>query len=501
MKMDMFKQWRHVDIRYYAVAASLLLSLWHAVINSIPNVDAFSYIRTAEIFLIDGLSAAFQHYPSATYPVMMALLHRITGLDLFTAGQIMNAVLYAMLVYTFISLTQEVRDSRRLALIAAITILVFPQINEYRFYLIRDIGFVSFMLIGLLQLTRYCRSARPQTAVYFGIAILAAAVFRAEALVYLLGVPALLCLFPGSPRKLLLKLLVFLASFLAGGVLLAALMNIDITGTIQRIIAVYVPFLRDAALTLGAEDSALGSAIFGEYAANFSGQYLWLFMLTGLSSILIMKLIVGFGIPAIMILLYGAQQRMLQWRDPMLRPALAAAVIAFVIMLTFLALTRFLSTRYTLLFCVLVLLLIPLFIDKVLDAPKDRIAMQKMGAVLGLLLLYCSIDAHISFGVSKVPVQQASEWLRNNTPADASVLTNSNYLAYHSERVAAYDKIERYINNDTIRNTAPGTFLALNLVRGTEMLSNSIVQAEIELVIAFPDAQNPTFVIYRRTGN
>jgi hypothetical protein len=501
MKMDMFRQWRQIDIRYYAVATSLLLSLWHALINSIPNVDAFSYVRTAEIFLDDGLSAAFQHYPSATYPVLMAVLHRLTGLDLFAAGQLLNALFYAMLVYTFITLIQQVRDTRRLALIAAITILVIPQINEYRFFLIRDIGFVSFMLIGLLQLTRYCHSAKLHRAFLYSGAILAAALFRSEALIFLLGVPALLCLFPDAPRKALLKLLALLATLLVGGLLLAEFINIDIRGTIQRILAVYLPFLRDAAFALGAEDSPLGAAIFGEYAANFSGQYLWLFMLTGLSAILAMKLITGFGIPVMVVLLYGAQQRMLQWRDPQLRPALAAALIAFVIMLAFLALTRFLSTRYTLLFCVLVLLLIPLFIDKLLDAPRDRFAMQKLTVALGFLLLYCSIDAHISFGPSRAPVQQASEWLRNNTPVEAKVLTNSNYLAYHSERVAAYDEIERYINNDTISDAAPGTFLALNLIRGSDMLANSIALAEIELVIAFPDAENPTFVIYQRTGN
>ena len=54
------------DIRLWAVGLSLPLSLWHALLNPIPNADGFEFVRIAEVFLNDGLMAAFAGL-AATY--------------------------------------------------------------------------------------------------------------------------------------------------------------------------------------------------------------------------------------------------------------------------------------------------------------------------------------------------------------------------------------------------------------------------------------------------
>ena len=133
------------DIRLWAVGLSLLLSVWHALLNQIPNADGFEYVRIAEVFLKDGLAAAFALYPSATYPVLVGVLQSL-GLDPFVAGQVLNALFYALLVNVFMSIALEIRDTRRHALIAAVVVLVYPQINEYRYYMIRDIACMSFCI-------------------------------------------------------------------------------------------------------------------------------------------------------------------------------------------------------------------------------------------------------------------------------------------------------------------------------------------------------------------
>ncbi len=485
------------DIRLGAVGLSLLLSLWHALLNPIPNPDGFEYVRVAAVFLEQGLGAAFALYPSATYAVLIGVLQG-AGLDPFVAGQMLNAAFYALLVNVFISLVLAIRDTRRTALLAAIVVLVFPQLNEYRFYMIRDIACLALVLAGTLQLTRYARAPAWREAVLFCVCLLAAALFRAEALVYLVCSP--LVLLTGAAWLRLQGLVVGLG---VAGVIVLGLAGVDVVGTLQRIAAVYLPFVT-AALQSTEEVSPIADAVFGAYAAEFSGQSLWLFMLGGMSALLLAKLAAGFGVPALLVLLYGWRTGTLPLRDPALRPLLFNAMIAFGILLGFLLLTRFLSTRYTLMFCVLLLPLLPLVLDTALERlpalPRARLL---RGTAL-FLLLFCAVDAHISFGGSKHSLEQASAWLREQAAPGAVLLTNSNYVAYHSGMVADYDKVYRYVDPALADTAAPGTLLAMSLDRGMQQwLEERVNAGQLALLAAFPQRDGapdgqPDFAIYQR---
>lgn len=501
------------DIRLWAVGASLLLSLWHALLNPIPNADGFEYVRIAEVFLNDGLVAAFALYPSATYPVLIGVL-QFLGLDPFVAGQILNALFYAFLVNVFLSLVLEIRDTRRLALVAAVVVLMFPQINEYRFYMIRDIGCIALVLAGTLQLMRYSRAPAWREAILFCAALLGAALFRAEALVYLLVAPlgvlwAGAAQFAGKPAptgesaptgfNAWLRLQGLVLGLALAGVLGLGIAGVDVPGALLRIVTVYLPFLTAALQTLGEGNTGLADAIFGDYAAEFSGEHLWLFMLGGMTTLLAFKLTSGFGVPTLLVLLYGWRTRTLPLAIPGLRPLLFNAGIAFVILLAFLLLTRFLSTRYTLLFCMLLLPLVPLVVDAALERLPALPRAALLKSVAGFLLLFCAIDAHVSFGRSKASVQQASEWLRENAGAEAVLLTNSNYVAYYSALVPDYDKVYRYIDPAVLDTATPGTLLAMSLDRGMDVeLQTRVNAGRLALLVQFPQDGDAQFAIYRR---
>jgi len=494
------------DIRLGAVGLSLLLSLWHALVNPIPNPDGFEYVRVAEVFLEQGLGAAFALYPSATYPVLIGVLQG-AGLDPFVAGQVLNAAFYALLVNVFISLVLALRDTRRIALLAATVVLVFPQLNEYRFYMIRDVACIALVLAGTLQLMRYARAPAWREAGLFCGCLLGAALFRAEALVYLVCSPLVLlagAVPVANAKAAWLRLQGLVVGLGVAGVVVLGLAGVDVVGTLQRIAAVYLPFVTAALQPTDAAVSPVAVAVFGDYAAEFSGQYLWLFMVGGMSTLLLLKLAAGFGGPALLVLLYGWRTGTLPLRDPALRPLLCNALIAFGILLGFLLLTRFLSTRYTLLFCVLLLPLLPLVIDTALERlPTLPRAGLLRGTAL-FLLLFCAVDAHVSFGRSKHSLEQASGWLRGQTAPGTLLLTNSNYVAYHSGMVADYDKVYRYVDPTLADTAAPGTLLAMSLDRGMQQwLEERVKAGHLALLAAFPQQdgtpdERPDFAIYQR---
>ena len=184
-----------------------------------------------------------------------------------------------------------------------------------------------------------------------------------------------------------------------------------------------------------------------------------------------------------------------------MRVVFSYAVIAFTILLGFLLLTRFMPTRYTLLFCTLLLLMVPFVIDSALAQTRAPIRARVFRGVLGFLALFCFIDAHFSFGESKVFLQQASSWLLDNTEDDALVITNSNYVAYFSGRVEAYDRAERYIDMETLTDAPYESLLALSTDRDVlSFVDEARAFDLLELVVAFPPQGRPDFVIYRRTA-
>lgn len=498
----MTKAWRNIDIRLYAIAISLLLSLWHVLINPVPNPDAFTYVRTAEIFIDQGVSAAFAWYPNATYSVLIASLHQITGLDLFVAAQILNATFYALLTYVFVSLAQEIKGSREIGIFAALTILIFPELNEYRSYLIRDIGYLAILFTALLHLTRCFQNFQFRNAMAFCFFCFIAALFRGEAIAFLVLAPlALLANKKNTLQeniKAFGKLQAVNATIGFAGLVILGSLGYDFIESVQSAADIYTPFIESLAQYFDADNRDITTVVFGDYAANYSGEYIGLFLVAGLSAILVYKLILAFGAPVLILFANAFFQKQLTLSNKM-RPALVCAAVAFAIMFGFLLLTRFISSRYALLFCVLIVLMIPIVLERAWHSTSFSAKPMLWRSLLITLALYGFVDAHLSFGDDSAAVKAATQWVKSNTSGQSAFYTNDPYLAYHSQRVEEYDKVSRYIEVDTIANTAPDTILAFRVDRRIEAFAHaSLEKNQIEFVTQFPEQGPADYAIYRR---
>lgn len=494
-----------LDIRTLAVLISLLLSAWHALLYPIPNADAFEYVRIAHAYLDDGIAAAFERYPSATYPVLLGTVHQLTGLDLFIGGQLISALFFALLVHSFITLAQLLRPSPRIGLLAALVVLTFPSLNELRSLLIRDTPFLALMLTAAVQLIRFGLSLRSLHAIAFVLLSLTAALFRAEALAYLALAPLAL-LFGhrdqwGRNVRAVLTLEAALLSAGMVGLLAGAALGVDFAGALQRMFQVYWPFLRDAISAISEEDSPLSRAIFGEYAANFSDDTLWVFMLTGLAAVLVVTLMETFGLTSLILFAWSAR-RMPRGETTASHVLLAYALVAFLIPLGFLLLTRFLAHRYTMLFCLSCLVFLPLVIDRAWSSAGGSRRPRLWRGMLVFLLAYSFADSHIRFHNSDDSLEQASEWVQQNTRVGDVVFTNNSYIAYYSGRVKDYDKVVRYIADDVIENTPFGTIIVLTRGRAIdEQIQRNLEFQRIEPLAQFPAGDDPRVLVFRRLGN
>ncbi len=493
--------WRQQDIRWIAVAASLVLSIFTLLLQDIPNSDAYTYARTAEIFLADGIVAAYQHYSWATYSILIGIVS-LTGLDVFSAGLFVNALFYAILIYAFLSIVKEINDSKPLLAISAICILVYPQLNEYRELLIRDIGFWALSLTALWQYLLYVKTQSLRPAICFCAYLLLAAAFRAEALAYLVFVPLALLFnrrLESSARKaLLLRLYAVALSLSVGLLLFLALMGLNVAQLFIQFASIYEPFISGNFTLNDGERALLGSLLFSEYAATFSREYIELFLLAGMISILFANLFSGIGGPYLIVLTVGFFRNRLRINREVAVPVTFYLCINFLILLGFIIVTRYLSARYAMLMCILLVLLVPIVVLSLLESAKAS-GRRSVPIIFAIFFSYCAIDSYYSFGESKSYVEDSIEWIAENTKDSAGLVTNNHAVAYFSGKVEDYDLINRNLSEEEILSSEVGDTIVAELTfEMKNLLEKDSIADKLQLLTYFPNPETRHFAIFER---
>ena len=381
------------------------------------------------------------------------------------SAQIIMSLLFALLSVAFINLVAIQSHSRRVVWLALLCISCFPLLNEFRGYVVRDIGFLAFMLLGLAQLIYYKQSLWLRHGLLFCIYTLLAFLFRPEAILYFVILPIAILL-PGSLQEghrrtaylrltgvmLVLGIIVLLLSSLV--------FQVSLSQQLIRFASIYQPFLLSLANVFDPEQ-AVANAIFGEYGAQFVGDYASIFMLTGLIAMTLACIIDSLGIVVAPLLGYAVWKRRVHLPKDARSILLTSIVIAFAILLAFAVLTRFLTTRYTLLLCILLLVYVPFIVDYLWRQAIARHKPKRFYGIAGFLLLYCTLDAHVSFGGQKHHLYDGSTWVQQYTRSEAHLITNEVLIAYESGRIARYDETPRRILPEQLRSAPLGSIIAV----------------------------------------
>ncbi len=489
-----------LDARIWAVAGSLLLSVYAGFTVSVPNDDAFLYVRTAGIFLDEGIGAAFEHFAWAGYPVLIGLV-AATGIELLTAAYVLNGLFFAVLAFAFVGICREFSEDRILLSLAALTILLFPEINEYRYQILRDAGFWAFVMLGMWWLIRYGAEGLWKFCLYYCGALLLAAVFRPEAMLYLVTAPLCL-LFDRRHGRAERYLLCFRAQGAAVAVLLLCFpaglaFDLNLFQQAAALASSYTPFLQSLLDPGGQEMAAMAEAIFGEHAATYSGRYLPFFLLAGLMVILAAELLYAVGMPFSLILIWGYWKKWLLPDRDMALPVVAFAAVNLLVVLAFLLVTRYLTSRYAMVFSLGLALAVPFTAREMLArmTPGTRLAPW----LLVLFFVFSAVDSYYTFGRSKSYVHDAVEWLNENSGESAELLTNNRAVAYYSGMVPEYDQVQSRLTGQQVLAMAPGDLIVVETSLAIEQLLAQPEIAELlELGITFPDAQESRMQVYRR---
>jgi hypothetical protein len=154
------------------------------------NPDSTIYFESARLFALGEWKAAYEVFQWPVYAFLIAIIHKLTYLNIQTSAQILSIVFFGIATASFIQIL-NLANRKNLVLICGALILFSAQyiVGDVLGMLLRDEGFWAFFLSSLVFFIYYAQTHKIQHALLWQVCIILATLFRVEGISYLIGLP------------------------------------------------------------------------------------------------------------------------------------------------------------------------------------------------------------------------------------------------------------------------------------------------------------------------
>ncbi len=423
-----------------AVLSSLALSIWCIWADPIINNDGVYYVRAARSISTGDWREALSIYSWPFYPALIAYLGKLPGVDLVSAAYVLNALLAALLVVCFLCVVYELGADRNTMIFAVFLILVFPTLNKYRSFIIRDIGYVAFSIWSLCFLFKYWKQNSRVSLFGWFVCAAAACLFRVEGIAILASVPVIALALRQSAsytaRWLLLvagAMLVLVFAFLLGLWLIKDIAIIDAAGKFEK--------PGNIIEAIGGYVSDIVGGKLGLLKEQFAGRYYLIVYVMIIVFVTAAELVRRLSVIYAVLAVWGYKKSIL-FPEMSLKPIWMAIILVNTLIL--IGSAFFISIvvdRYALSVTVTILMASPFVFSYLWKRWGDssQSAGQKWllpgTLVLAILLGVNGLDVF----TDKKHLAEAGRWIRENTPADATLHSNNLILVHYSGKDAFHE--------------------------------------------------------------
>lgn len=398
------------------LAASVALSLLALYFSPVMVRDGMFYIHVAELFQQGGLSAARAEFDWPFFSVLLATLDSWLPWSMGVIGYGISIVFAALTTWMLVLILFRVAGHRRIG-VAMFIALAFGPLNQYRSDVLRDWPNWFFILLAVWSFLRFRDKGRWGWAITFLLAVVAAALFRLEAL--LIVVPLSLVMLLERDRSLADKI-----RFVAiPGVLMLALFGMLLAnvGGFGHRAWQYLNNLNAVAFGGHLEQASdrLAEAVLNQ----FSDDYAMLVLVVGVLAILPVKIIHWLWLlmlPRLLELRQGVRAEAGETR------AFVWLAVAWGLMLmVFLLQAFFVSSRYIV--PMMLFMLPPLYLA-LLRLPATRWRQL----LLALILLQGASEAISTKGYQKRIFIDAGRWVSEHIPRQDAVHIDDGRVSYYA---------------------------------------------------------------------
>src|SRR5579883_3017403 len=443
-------------VYFFAGFISIILSIWSSLKESVINPDAICYLQSAASMNL-GLDTAMHVCDQAKWPFYSALIFgfaHLTSLSFLHSADVLDGLFSLISVLTFIRIVQFLQPSKRILWCAALVILLAHEFNDVRVYIIRDHGFWAFYLVSVLFLLQYFRGYKLIHALGWSSAIIIAALFRVEGIIFLIALPLLVLFYPDKKfisrirsyltlNALTLAIIAFGAAFL--------IFHAHQTENFGRLHEVKFQLFNSYQMIADrffANANIIGQQVLSQYAVHDAAMILGLVLVVWyfISVIGNLSLIYSF------LVIFAWSKKLLRAEKSDHWVLWAYAFINVVVTAIFLAENMFLSKRYLMALSLTLMLWAPFALDYFFSIAKKT----KWPVILVLFfMILWSLGGIFDFGYSKQYIRDAGDWLAQNVPAKASLYSNDYQVMYYSGHFgnAIFEKSKAYSNENIYANS------------------------------------------------
>lgn len=485
------------DVRVYAALASLLLSAWCIYIDDVVNNDGILYLRVADLITQGEWHAAVALYKWPLYPCLIALTGTITGLALEPAAHVLNAALVVLAVVSFITLVQILGGDRKTLVAAAAVVLLYPGLNEYRSYVIRDLGYVAFYLLALVFYFKALRTSHWRLhAAWFAAAVIAA-LFRIEGIALVLAMLILLRARHWERRLLFLKASTVVVAAFAVMFLAFTWWIVGLVGGIGDILSAFVNNIWQPNIE---RIAVLREAVLPKWSADHAPKILFVSGVT----ILTVEVIARLTFVNALLAGHAWYRRLLFPLEGAKRLWIGLVAANLSILIAIVAGVFFLAGRYPLAFSLTVMLAVPFSLRMLYDdwsanrsAPISR--NWKFPAV-AILLVLTALSGVTGF-TGKGYLKDGALWIKTHTDPKARLLTNDAVVMHYSGR-GAFENVAGRVPGQLQGIIASGQwrdydYLALNIKRKESSAAEAMIaKLKLKQIKSFENKKGDRLLVF-----
>jgi hypothetical protein len=405
---------RPVSVAFWASILLSLIAVWG---TATVGRDAALYIDIAHQVVLHGADVAWTHFDWPWFSILLALTHRFLLLPLELSAYLWCGLFFAGTSALMVDCIR--RRSPELAGWACLIVLAMPAVNAFRNDIIRECGFWFFCTLALWQALRWQVLGGWLRAGLIHFAIVAAALFRLEALLLL---PALgLWQLPGLWRSGQRTRLLQFALLPVVGLLVASAFGVFMSGRFLLYLDMIAPHSVYASFQMLSEQFA--NSLINKYSQDEAGRIVF-FGLLATMTITFVKLMGPFAAPFILRRNWGVLG--VYWRD--YRPFAWAALLYLVVLMLFFIKQQFMNARYL---SFLNLLFVPVLAMALAAFARQFPRWTKVLVVAALLVMLSNV---ISTGAGKTHYVAAGRWVSAHVEPDTSAWFEDGRISYYAGR-------------------------------------------------------------------
>ncbi|MEG2389267.1 MAG: hypothetical protein RSB64_00035 [Pseudomonas sp.] len=402
---------------WLAFFGSLLLSLIAVMGTATVGRDAALYIDVAQQVTEHGPNVAWASFDWPWFSLLLAATHSILRLPLELSAYLWCGLFFAGTSALMVDCVRQ--RSPDITRWACLVMLAMPAVNAFRNDIIRECGFWFFCTLALWLALRWQARGGWLRAAFIHMAIVAAALFRLEAL---LLIPALALWQLPSLWSSSRRLSFFQFSLLP----VLGLLVVSVTGVLMSArVVLYLDMIEPRGVFASFQMlcDQFANSLINKYSQDEAGRIIF-FGILATMTITFVKLMGPFAVPFILRRNWGVLG--IYWRD--YRPFAWAALLYLVVLVLFFIKQQFMNARYM---SFLNLLFVPVLAMGLAAFAREFPRLGKGLVVLALLVMLSNV---ISTGAGKTHYIEAGRWMSSHVEPDAPTYFSDGRISYYAGR-------------------------------------------------------------------